>query len=217
MRENRLALQRKYGAEQVFALSYVDTAHIPDGFYCETDELLDVSKGKFVLRCDAEGVITFQQVIPCAVITDGAGNFFVSKRINGDDRLIGKLSITFGGHINPCDDKEPRHEHIITHGLERELTEETNIADTQVVAHEKMGYIRQLDSTTAEHIGVVYITTIDKQQKQKMEIKESDTLEGVWMNKHQLFQNYEKFEGWAKLIIAHLLNENIMTEGALAV
>ena len=221
MKDN-FELQKKYGAEQVFVLPYTETAEIPDGYTPIKSIIkeLDMSKGSFVLRCDAEGNPALQQIIPCAVIRDMDGNVFVSKRIDGDDRLKGKLSVTFGGHINPCDAVKchiSSKDDIAITGLRRELGEETTLYDDkkfkkqdilpEMASINEKGYVRQLDSTTPEHIGIIYEVCISKKVKRILKIRETDTLEGIWMTTADLIREIERFEGWSQLIIAEVILE----------
>lgn len=208
-------LLEQYGTEQVFVVPYFLTQDIPDGYTkLNKDNIdkynIDILKGKYILRAEAEENIVFQQVIPCAVIFDEDNNVYVSKRIKGDPRLSGSLSITFGGHINPCDGLlDP-----INKSLERELSEEINfskIPKESYLDFHKEAYVRDLKSNTSEHIGVIYFIKIPNKYKKRIKIKEKNTLIGKWMNKEQLMENYNKFESWARLII----NEIVVSDSEL--
>ena len=79
------------------------------------------ANGFFVERAYAERTPTLKQVIPYTVVVSGDGGVFLTKRLpqGGESRLVGKLSIGIGGHINPVD-----HGDIIAEGTARELEEE---------------------------------------------------------------------------------------------
>lgn len=204
---DRLRLQKKYGTEQVFAVPYSLTENIPDRFTPIKDIenkgiFLDTDRGKYILRCDAEEDMSFQQIIPCAIITDTKGRYYVSRRIKGDNRLQDAYSITFGGHINPVDG----YMHPIEKCLSRELFEETTISDIPAYEREKLGYIRDLGSTTPDHIGVLFQAIIPEEHSATIKIRETDSLEGSWMTKKQLFMNFYRFESWAQIIIENIID-----------
>lgn len=205
---DQIRLKKKYGTEQVFAVPYFLTENIPDRFSSIDDimhrnALLDTSKGKYILRCDAEEDMSFQQIIPCAIIADTTGRYYVSRRIKGDSRLQDAYSIIFGGHINPIDG----YDHPIEKCLSRELREETTLLEIPTYSRNKLGYIRDLRSITPDHIGVVYQATIPKEYANTMEIKETDSLEGFWMTKAQLFLYFNRFESWGQIIIENIIDK----------
>ena len=200
-------LKDKYGDEEVFVVPSFDVDNIPNLFtnkkMVEKKKIrLNMLHAKYILRSDAEENISFQQIIPCTVIKDSYNNFFVTKRLaaSSEDRLRNKFSIIIGGHIDPVDGYNTPIEKC----LQRELREETSISSIPYFGQSFFGYIRDKGSITADHIGVVYFTTITNCYKDKLEIKEKHKLEGIWMSPHDLIRNYNNFESWGKLLIAHL-------------
>lgn len=204
-----LELKEKYGSEEVFVVPYSSTEQIPDLFHRirekELNTLLDTlyGKGKFILRADAEENMAFQQIIPYAVLQGRDGRWFVSRRIAGEERLRGSLSLGIGGHINRIDRPEPGTPvSVFTRGLLREMNEETNIDDCGIVTLTPYGTVRDLRSSTPDHIGIVYKVFV--RDSGALAIREKDALEGIWMTTRELIQNFGKFESWAQLIIAHM-------------
>lgn len=201
-------LSKKYGTEQVFVVPYFFTQEIPDK-YTEINESdkkekeLDISQGKYIYRYDAEGQNALQQIIPCCVILDEKRNVFVTKRKKGDSRLQGNLSVIFGGHINPCDG----YKNPIENCLKRELSEELTIENIpeKFLIYEKKAYIRDLSSSTNDHLGILYVFNLPKGYKKKLMIKENDTLEGKWFNSDELKKRYFEFESWGKIIISEII------------
>lgn len=196
----------------MFCVPYSNTHIIPDLFqkWSPTRLKRDIfggvlPYGRFILRADAEEDINFQQIIPYVFITDTDGNFFVSKRIGGERRLLDKLSLGIGGHINPCDDLRRGVGNTVMNGMIRECNEETTLCDGDIkVSFEKYGTVRDLKSSTPDHIGIVFHAIVEE-NKDLLDIKEKDTLKGVWLTKANLMRDFEKFESWAQLIIAHIL------------
>ena len=205
-------LRKKYGTEEVFIVPYSFTEKISDGFSIMDEKSFDafaknvMPHGKFLLRSDAEENITFQQIIPYVLVTDLTGErFFVTRRIRGEKRLIGNLSLGIGGHINPVDDvQHGDYREMIFHGLQREVIEETS-ALRYAHGFNIYGTARDLGSSTPDHIGLVFKMPVE--ETAKVEVREKDTLEPAWMTKKELIRNYEKFESWAKMIITDLVIE----------
>lgn len=192
-------LQARYGDEQVFVVPLADTLHVGDKFTEKENDLLSLrqwdAKGKYVLRSDAEHNPALQQLIPYVIILDVTGTkFYVSKRILGDDRLRGTLSLGFGGHVNPVDGSND----VILTALERELDEEVFIKRLKAPVN-LLGYVRDLESSTKDHLGFVFTV-----KARYVKVKEDTILEGFWMSLQDLIDNYHKFESWARHIIDHL-------------
>ena len=207
----QIELKKKYGEERVFAVPFQFTSIIDDLFtpwnYSKTKK--DVfggilPYGKFILRADAEEDISFQQIIPYAFITDNHGNYYISRRKQGEKRLQGMLSLGFGGHINPKDDMRHGVENMVFNGLKRELEEETTIKRIKDYVIKPYGLVRDLKSSTPDHIGIVFEITISDGAKNKLNIREKNKLKGTWMSIKDIIREYECFESWAQLIIAHL-------------
>lgn len=201
-------LVEKYKDEQVYVVPFESVKHIEDKFSAidtKDNSLKQLAKydnlGKFILRHDAEYNPIFQQLIPYVLIADPLGEkFYVSKRIAGDQRLIKNLSLGFGGHINPCDGPT----NVILNAFRRELQEEVDIKLHDDKIH-FIGHVRDLTSSTPDHLGFVFVVKADK-----VRIKESHVLEGQWMTLKELEDNYFNFESWAKYIIDYLyLRKNI--------
>lgn len=195
-------LREKYGDEQVLVLPYTQCENIPD-HYTAVKNGKFVGKvnrmGRFVLRAEAEGNVSVLQIIPYAVVRDTKGRYFISRRIKGDERLQGSLSIGFGGHINPIDKPDP-----VNNGMLRELNEELDFSGIKEgYATCLRGTVRDMTSSTPDHIGIVYEVVVEEDDADKLKIRETDTLAGEWMTTRQLIQNFSRFESWAQLIIAH--------------
>lgn len=209
-------LKEKYGNERVYVVPFPQTGIIDDGFAAWNKRQTPKSVfcavlpyGKFIERADAEGNAAFVQAIPYVLVSNTEGKYFVSHRLKGDKRLEGKLSLGFGGHINPCDDTRGGVESMMMNGLGRELNEELvldGIPDMAIKIKEH-GTVRDLKSTTPDHFGIVYNMVIDASECEKVSIREHETLAGVWMTKQDLLRNFNRFESWAQLILAHELKD----------
>lgn len=194
-------LKEKYQDEQVFVVPFPVVAGYQDGFDRKkhTSDIWQKfdTVGKYIFRYDAEGEPAFQQIIPyILVIHPNMDRFYVSRRLigSGEQRLVGKSSMGFGGHINPCDGATS----VLFHSLFRELHEELDIATVSEAKF--IGYVRDLNSATNDHLGCVFIV-----QASEVSVKETDKYEGEWMTYAQIEEEYFKFEDWSKHIIDYVV------------
>lgn len=196
-------LKQKYKGEQVLIVPSVNAANVPDGF-CHKISKLTESMFKnahtFVYRYDAEYNYALTQLIPYVVITnEEQDQLFVTQRIAGEERLISGFSLGCGGHVNPQD---MSCDTMLT-AAHREMREELDITLLQGTDLKVYGTVRDCDSSTREHLGLVYLATAAQ-----VKVKEKDTLRGQWMDMSALVTNYYKFESWARHIIDHLFVNN---------
>lgn len=196
-------LKDKYGDEKVFVVPMNIVENIPDKFTKQKHSNDIWSKydnlGKFIMRYDAEYNPVFQQIIPYFLIcNEDESKFFVAERLQGDNRLKGKLSLGFGGHINECDGPIE----VVLHALVREMEEELNINPTSKAIY--LGTMRDITSSTNDHLGLIFAV---KAKEGQVFIRETDNLEGKWMTQEEMFNGYGRFEGWSKYIIDYLYQE----------
>jgi predicted NUDIX family phosphoesterase len=194
--------KEKYKGEQVFIVPYDVLSEIGDNFTHVPGDINIWKKfdnhGKYVYRYDAEGEPSMQQLIPYIVIKlSTEDKYFIAERIAGEPRLLGELSLGFGGHINPCDGTTE----VLFQALVRELNEELFIGDIQSKAR-FIGYIRGMNSVTNDHTGCVFVL-----ETNTASVKEVNSLRGQWMSAQELEDNYFKFENWSKQLISHLVDK----------
>ena len=201
--ENKNQLKKKYKDEQVFVVPFDKVSNIGDHF-TRMDHNNNIwsafdNIGKYIYRYDAEGEPVFQQIIPYILIQNpNTKKFYTTERIGSDSRLLGSYSLGVGGHI----DIEDGHKDVVLKGLFRELYEEMDIEP--IGNAEFIGYVRDLNSKTNDHLGLVFLIKSNNNCK----IKETDKLKGKWMSYDQLEANYSKFEDWAKHIIDYMCGNN---------
>lgn len=193
---NKNQLKSKYGDEKVFVVPFTKLHFIEDGFtsvdHDPTIWSIFDQIGEYVYRYDAEGEPSMQQIIPYIVIINESGDkIYATKRIAGDSRLCNKLSIACGGHINPCDGTRE----VLFKAAVRELFEEVDANINKPL--EIIGYVRDLNSTTNDHVGVAIIARASGE----VFVKENDTLVGQWMSLDELINEYEKLESWSKYLV----------------
>lgn len=197
----RLKLQKKYQNEQVFCVPFDKARSIASGFTpVEMDLRTEYntlakweSHGKFILRYEAEYNNSLLQLIPYTVlISKDHERVFVAKRTAGDSRLVSNYSLGFGGHINPIDVS-----YVVRSAALRELHEELNIQKMSPAVF--LGYIRDNDSETSEHLGFAYLS-----EASRIKVRETENMSGDWMGLEELVDKYYKFESWSKFLIDYM-------------
>lgn len=202
---NRKLLKEKYGDEKVFVLPITKIEGMPDKFnHVKNDKDIWTkydNQGLYINRWEAEGDSNFQQLIPYFfVVNENYTKVFVAKRIDGDSRLVNKLSLGFGGHIDSCDG----YNQVVLKALSREMNEELDI--NPISKAQYLGTIRDITSSTNDHFGLAFSI---QAEEDKVFIKETDKLIGEWMSFEQLYDNYSKFENWSKFLIDFFLENNL--------
>ena len=126
----------------------------PHGFVPGAGPWIDTiyERGFYKNRDVVEEDPSLKQVIPYAVIVRNE-RVFLFQRLpqGGEQRLVGKLSIGVGGHVNPQDAKD-----VVTNALVRELNEELHLGPGW--RHRIVGLLN--DDTNAVgsvHVGVVVV------------------------------------------------------------
>lgn len=196
-------LKKKYGDETVVV--------IPKDVFCDmNDEYVtgwyDVSRfvDKFydrassMLRYEAENNEEYRQLVSYVVIRNyQTGKYFMTRRIKGDERLVGRIACV-GGHMDRDDSMS------FVDCAARELTEECNFdkfAETKL--RETMLPIGLIARSGSEvdrvHAGVVYTVNVGCD----VTINETEKLEGIWMTAQDIRNNYDMCESWVQMLIDH--------------
>lgn len=164
-------------------------------------------------RKSLEGDETFRQLLPYTVIKDtdeiGRTRYAVYRRCKGigENRLLGKVSIGFGGHIDLADivtyDGHPSTVDLaetITVSNEREIMEEVAFTDTAYYCLDPLGIlIDNSDAVGRVHVGLVQMLEIF--DGTVAELKE-DELEFIgMMTAEELEISHLDFENWSRILI----------------
>lgn len=199
MQVNKEQLYDKYGDEQVLSIknSYLGVLENKDANKVDVLFALIQNNSNFEYRYNAELDFSRKQVIPYVVLKH-KGKYFVTKRIKGDSRLVGGLSIAVGGHINPCDaESTTKSREIVSRCILRELGEETTVTLDDII---DFNYVTTFidESTEVSKVHVCLLTKV-LLNTDKIDIKETDKLEGCWMSVEEIMDNYDKLENWSKI------------------
>jgi predicted NUDIX family phosphoesterase len=152
----------------------------------------------------------FKQIIPYVVIRKG-DKYFAYKRLSGggESRLVNRISIGAGGHMNDVAEELYQtgvtFEHVLMDNVEREVTKEELDIDTEEMDFEVIGLINDDSDLVGEvHFGILII--LDLSENVNVAVKETDQLEGSWMSITELLkpENSEKLENWSRIALEAL-------------
>lgn len=204
---NRSELKKKYGEEEVLVIPYECVKDLKEGF---NESVFDdfknmLSSSYFIKRYDSDYNPQEVEIIPYPVIMTYDGDeVFCVKRESGSNeaRLVDKLSLGIGGHINPEGVKTGYR--LVHSSLNRELNEELNLSKAfkQNNSLNFKGLIRITKTDVdKDHIGLLYFLETFKTlaQEKHIDIREKDTLSGSFVSLDFLEDNYDKLENWSKI------------------
>lgn len=162
----------------------------------------------FTKRQPAETNEELKQIIPYVYISfENSDTFLISKRLKGstESRLVDKLSLGFGGHINTSDnERSATPADIFDSCIRRELSEELAIPQLWHYSFTFKGMIN-LNTNAVErcHLGLVYHLSLSTKA---ITSAEKDKLSTEWINKAEIKQNYEQLEGWSKFVFENYID-----------
>lgn len=161
----------------------------------------DIEKGFFHSRYDCESDEEVLQVIPYVMLFNNNGNVFYYVRASnikdyGDERLFGKHSIGFGGHVSKTDGPD-----YVKNCLEREVIEEEvrilGLHTKPKLVGTLMCYDKPVDKV---HFGLIYTIHVDGDVK----INDPEAVSGEFVSIEELVDDAlvdRKFESWSKYLI----------------
>lgn len=152
---------------------------------------------EFIPRERAENDPTHKQIIPYVVICR-KDEVFVTRRLKkgGESRLHGLLSLGVGGHINSeCD----LGGNVLENGMRREIDEEVFIEKPGVLT--ARGMINDDQNEVGKvHLGLFYTMEAEGE----VSVRETEKLEGFWVNRRELPEMESRMETWSQLVIPML-------------
>jgi len=155
-------------------------------------------------RDDAEKNPKFRQVIPYIVVHNPiTGQILSYVRSGNEDRLIGRLSIGFGGHVD--------FPETVEDALARELREEIgiNVEDANLSAPAGV-IVSGQSEVNSVHMGVVYMAESEVFALSE-EVKEAD-----WKSPGELGDYFEQLESWSQIALMAISNLSVPSlEGSL--
>jgi len=164
--------------------------------------------GFSVERRYAERSVHLKQVIPYTIVVvedpESSPRVLVVERLpqGGEQRLVGRLSIGIGGHINPVDDDDPLH--VVESGTARELDEELFLSGERRI--EAIGLINDDSNPVgAVHVGLVQVLYLGPGGSAS--VRETDVLEGTLVPPSELqrqLRDGANFETWSRVLVENL-------------
>ena len=169
----------------------------------KTKKIIDTFESYEVKRRgDMEEDPNYKQLIGYVLLKDEVtGEVLVYKRLvgGGEARLHGKVSVGIGGHMNEVEGKTIFE--MLKINAARELNEEVGVSEEEALNN--LHFIGLINDDKTEvgqvHVGVVYECKVDKQ---RVEVKEDDTLVIKWMTGEEAKAevNYETWSEFLKPI-----------------
>ena len=166
----------------------------------KTKKIIDTFKLYEVKRRgDMEEDPNYKQLIGYVLLKDEVtGEVLVYKRLvgGGEARLHGKASVGIGGHMNEVEGKTTFE--MLKINAARELNEEVGVSEEEALNN--LHFIGLINDDKTEvgqvHVGVVYECKVDKQ---RVEVKEDDTLVIKWMTGEEA-KAEENYETWSEFL-----------------
>ncbi|MDX8369171.1 hypothetical protein [Bacillus velezensis] len=154
-----------------------------------------------IRRGDAEEDPRFKQPIPYVVIRRD-DEVFVYERLagGGESRLHNKLSLGFGGHMNPMEGAASFLE-VLKQNTDRELAEELYIREEDKQNIVTLGLINDDENDVGKvHIGI--LSALQLAPVAQVEVKEKDQIAGRWMKLSELKEEnvYHRLEAWSRFV-----------------
>jgi predicted NUDIX family phosphoesterase len=166
------------------------------------EAILSRGNNFFLPRAAAENDPGHKQIIPYAILACGDRVLhYVRGKKAGEQRLVAKGSIGIGGHLNDEDESLfAWDENAYRAGVEREVTEELNIAspfEDRIVA--------LLNDDTTEvgrvHLGVVHVFKLAEPKVQKREAM----ITGLsFLSRDELTARRDSLETWSQICVDSL-------------
>lgn len=209
---NREELKAKYREEQVLVVKREDLPTLEEGMNSISGKDLEdlLNKSYFIPRWASDENPEEVEIIPYPILrTTHSNKAFCVKRIGGSNekRLVNKLSLGIGGHVNP--ERQLKGMHLILASLKRELEEE--LAFDSKIMHQSVlqpiGLIRCMKtSVDLDHLGILFHIVLPDNAEGQIAVRETDTLDGDFeliedLNKAE---NFEKLENWSKIALPTL-------------
>lgn len=202
-------LQKKYGEEQVLCLpteSLAPFASGEDPIFYPTEAVQELMKrcGSFQLRWQVEQDASWKQIIPYVVMQTDT-EILAARRLQGDPRLVGGYTVGMGGHINPQDLYAENVNDPVGGCVRRELTEETTFdwdRDRKAYQIHPISFVNVRNEVSRMHLCIpIWMQVTDGR---RVQIRETDKLQGVWLPKADISTLTDQLEGWSAIALSLL-------------
>ena len=169
------------------------------------ERLLRGKEPEYRDRPEAEKNTQYKQLIPYVIIAheDKYLCYQRGKRA-GEQRLVNKVSIGIGGHINPCDDQMPLfcddYTEIYENAVEREVAEE--IAIESEYKKTIVGLLNDDSNEVGQvHLGIIHLWRLAEPKVKK---REQMICQLSFMTETEMLKIKENMETWSQLCLENL-------------
>ncbi len=169
------------------------------------ERLLQGKELEYRDRPEAEKNTQYKQLIPYVIIAheDKYLCYQRGKRA-GEQRLVNKVSIGIGGHINPCDDQMPLfcddYTEIYENAVEREVAEE--IAIESEYKKTIVGLLNDDSNEVGQvHLGIIHLWRLAEPKVKK---REQMICQLSFMTETEMLKIKENMETWSQLCLENL-------------
>ena len=176
-------------------------------------------EGMFIDREQAERDTKYKQIIPYIVVRkpshvpplEGQQGpevlCYTRTKLSGEQRLVGKQSIGFGGHVEEHDGKSPLL--CLSRAVTREIEEEVSFPDNVTHDFPAFGCLVNDDTTDVGqvHLGLLYMLDI-KEEKQDARLNISspdDNISDIRWSKPAALDP-ALFETWSQIVLKHVFS-----------
>lgn len=158
----------------------------------------------FMDRAKAEKDPNYKQIIPYIIMSqEDAVLSYTRGNDGGEARLTEKISIGFGGHINPVDEDTSSKKcmkEIYYNALSREINEELEV-DTKF-EDEVVGLINDDSNSVGQvHLGIVHHWRLENQ---KVTSREAEISKLKFQPVTELVNSEKMMETWSQICFSHL-------------
>jgi len=169
------------------------------------ERLVRGKKPEYMDRPEAEKNTQYKQLIPYVIIAheDKYLCYQRGKRA-GEQRLVNKVSIGIGGHINPCDNQTPlflkNYSEIYENAVEREVTEEITVE----CEHEDtiVGLLNDDSNEVGQvHLGIIHLWRLAEPNVKK---REQMICQLSFMTETEMLKIKDNMETWSQLCLENL-------------
>jgi predicted NUDIX family phosphoesterase len=173
------------------------------------ERLIRGKEPKYIDRPEAEKNTQYKQLIPYVIIAheDKYLCYQRGKRA-GEQRLVNKVSIGIGGHINPCDDPDQgkmplffkSYSEIYENAVEREVTEE--IAIESEYKKTIVGLLNDDSNEVGQvHLGIIHLWRLAEPKVKK---REQMICQLSFMTETEMLKIKDNMETWSQLCLENL-------------
>jgi len=158
----------------------------------------------FMDRVEAESNPKYKQIIPYVIMSNNKSILsYVRGTRGGEARLVEKISIGFGGHINPIDEETSSQKdmkEIYYNALFREIYEEVEV--NAKFGDQIVGLINDDSNAVGQvHIGIVHHWSLENQ---KVKSREQDITKLKFQSIKKMTELEGKMETWSQICCSHL-------------